>query len=76
MTSYIDILYLEDDEDHLTVKDPHLRPQQSSFPIFGVLYQGMGPIIVVVVLFVGGLLYVGFRIAETILPSSSRSAPS
>jgi hypothetical protein len=36
-----------------------LRPQQSSFPIFGVLYQGMGPIIFLVILFVGGLLYIG-----------------
>jgi hypothetical protein len=62
------ILYLEDDFAHLTLADPRLRPNQSGFPVFEVLYTGIGPIFFVIILLVSGSYYACRRVAEAILP--------
>ena len=66
----IAVLCLEDDKGHLTLADPGLRPTQRSFPIFGVLYRGIGPIFWLIV-FSQVLIYYACRgVANAILPQA------
>jgi hypothetical protein len=67
----VQILYLADDFGHLTLADPKLRPTQSGFPIFEVLWTGVGACFFPIILFLVGLQYACRRIAEAILPQSA-----
>ena len=65
------ILYLEEDFDHLTLADSRLRPNQSGFPTFEVLWAGIGASFWVIILFLVGSYYACRRVAEAILPASA-----
>jgi hypothetical protein len=67
----VQILYLEEDFDHLTLADPRLRPNQSGFPIFEVLWAGIGGSFWMIVLFLVGSYYACRGVAEAILPASA-----
>ena len=65
------ILCLEGDPRHLTLADPGLRPVQSGFPVFEVLWRGIGAIIGMMVLFEYGVFAASVRVAEAVLPPST-----
>jgi hypothetical protein len=67
----VQILYLENEADHLTLADPRLRPRPSSFPVFEVLWAGVGSIFWGVVIFLGWHYLACCRIAAAILPPSA-----
>jgi hypothetical protein len=67
----VQILYLDGDSDHLTLADPRLRPHESRFPILGVLWSGIGPILFTIILFLAGFYYGCRLVADAILPPSA-----
>jgi hypothetical protein len=67
----VQILYLENEADHLTLADPRLRPRPSGFPIFEVLWTGVGSIFWGVVLFLYWYYRACSRMAAAILPPSA-----
>lgn len=66
------IVRLEGDASHLVLADPQFRPVQSGFPVFEVLWTGVGSIIWLMALFQFGVFAASMRIAEAVLPHSTR----
>jgi hypothetical protein len=64
------ILCLEGDSGHLTLADPEMRAVQSGFPVFEVLWTGIGASIWMMVLFEYGVFAASRRVAEAVLPPS------
>jgi hypothetical protein len=71
----VQILYVDDDIDHLTLADPRVRPNQSGFPVFEVLWTGIGASFFPIILLLIGSFYACRRVAEALLPPSHRAKP-
>jgi hypothetical protein len=65
------ILRLEGDVRHLTITDPRLRAVQSAFPVFEVLWTGIGARFWKMMLFLYGVYTASVHVAEAVLPPST-----
>lgn len=73
-TFNVDVLYVMDDLHHLTLANPWLQARPSGFPVFEVLWVGLGPIFFFIVLLLAGTYYPCRFVAGAVLPPSETRA--
>jgi hypothetical protein len=69
------VLHLDDDPNHLTLANPRLRAVPSGFPVFEVLWTGIGASFWMMVLIELGIFLAASRVAAAVLPPSTESRP-